>query len=78
MKSILVLDDEPGILSFLQRGLGHHYGMVETAGDLSHADELIDRCHFDLIISDIRLPDGSGWSGSLKFASKAIKRRLFL
>lgn len=60
MKSILVLDDEPGILSFLQRGLGHHYGMVETAGDLSHADELIDRCHFDLIISDIRLPDGSG------------------
>lgn len=60
MKSILVLDDEPGILSFLQRGLGHHYGMVETAGDLSQADELIDRCHFDLIISDIRLPDGSG------------------
>lgn len=60
MKSILVLDDEPGILSFLQRGLGHHYGMVETAGDLSQADELVDRCHFDLIISDIRLPDGSG------------------
>lgn len=60
MKSILVLDDEPGILSFLQRGLSHHYGMVETAGDLSQADELIDRCHFDLIISDIRLPDGSG------------------
>lgn len=60
MKSILVLDDEPGILSFLERGLSKNVGVIETAGDLSIATELLDRCHFDLIISDIRLPDGSG------------------
>lgn len=60
MKSILVVDDEPGILSFLQRGLEQYAGMVETAGDLAMANELLSRCHFDLIISDIRLPDGSG------------------
>lgn len=60
MKSILIIDDEPGILSFLQRGLGKYAGMLETAGDLNMANELISRCHFDLIVSDIRLPDGSG------------------
>jgi len=60
MKSILVLDDEPGIISFLERGLSKNVGVVETACDLAIATELLDRCHFDLIISDIRLPDGSG------------------
>lgn len=60
MKSILILDDEQGILSFLQRGLSQYASVLETAGDLKMANELISRCHFDLIISDIRLPDGSG------------------
>lgn len=60
MKSILIIDDEPGILSFLQRGLSQYAGMLETAGDLNMANELLSRCHFDLILSDIRLPDGSG------------------
>ena len=60
MKSILILDDEPGIISFLERGLSKNISVIETAGDISIASELLDRCHFDLIISDIRLPDGSG------------------
>ena len=60
MKSILIIDDEPGILSFLQRGLSKYADMLETASDLNLASELISRCHFDLIVSDIRLPDGSG------------------
>lgn len=62
MKSILVVDDEVGIQSFLQRGLSRQFGLVETAGDLASANALIERCHFDLIISDIRLPDGEGVS----------------
>ena len=68
MKSILVIDDEPGILSFLQRGLDRHFGMVETAGNLQTATALLERCHFDLIICDIRLPDGSGvvWATGLR------------
>ncbi|MGB0848962.1 MAG: sigma-54-dependent transcriptional regulator [Thiolinea sp.] len=60
MKSVLILDDEPGIIAFLERGLADQFGMLESAGTLTMAGELMDRCHFDLIISDIRLPDGSG------------------
>ncbi|CAA6805423.1 MAG: Response regulator of zinc sigma-54-dependent two-component system, partial [uncultured Thiotrichaceae bacterium] len=68
MKSVLILDDEPGIIAFLERGLEGRFGMLETAGSLSRAVELMERCHFDLIISDIRLPDGSGveWVSQLR------------
>jgi DNA-binding NtrC family response regulator len=68
MKSVLILDDEPGIIAFLERGLADRFGMIETAGDLQCAGELMERCHFDLIISDIRLPDGSGmeWVSQLR------------
>ncbi len=58
--SVLVVDDEPGIRSFLQKGLSQHFGLVEVAEDTTSAETLRQRCHFDLIISDIRLPDKSG------------------
>ena len=57
---MLVVDDEPGILSFLQKGLATSFGLVEIATDTEAADALLGRCHFDLIISDIRLPGRSG------------------
>jgi len=60
LTSVLVVDDEPGIRSFLQRGLGKYFSLVETAENVEHADELRQRCHFDLIIADIRLPGRNG------------------
>ncbi|MFQ5757175.1 MAG: sigma-54-dependent transcriptional regulator [Acidiferrobacterales bacterium] len=58
--SILVVDDEPGIRDFLQRALSKRYGLVEVAEDAETAQELCKRCHFDLLIVDIRLPGRSG------------------
>ncbi|CAA6821852.1 MAG: Sigma-54-dependent Fis family transcriptional regulator [uncultured Thiotrichaceae bacterium] len=58
--SVLIVDDEPGILNFLQKGLNKHFGLIEVAEDTASAEGLRQRCHFDLIISDIRLPDKSG------------------
>jgi two-component system NtrC family response regulator len=67
-RSILVLDDEPGIRNFLVKGLGKHLGLIESADCFETADELRQRCHFDLIIADIKLPGGSGvdWVKSLR------------
>ncbi|MCP4430425.1 MAG: sigma-54-dependent Fis family transcriptional regulator [Gammaproteobacteria bacterium] len=59
-RSILVLDDEPGIRNFLVKGLGKYLGLIESADCFESADELRQRCHFDLIIADIKLPGGSG------------------
>ena len=67
-RSILVLDDEPGIRNFLVKGLGKYLGLIESADCFESADELRQRCHFDLIIADIKLPGGSGvdWVKSLR------------
>ena len=68
LNSVLIVDDEPGILSFLQKGLSPQFSLVEVAADADGADTLLKRCHFDLIISDIRLPGRSGveWVSQLR------------
>ena len=58
--SVLILDDELGIRNFLQKGLEKVFGLVEVAEDVEEAEALRQRCNFDLIISDIRLPGKSG------------------
>lgn len=60
MSSALIVDDEPGICSFLQKGLKNQFSLIEVAGDVDAAEALRLRCHFDLIIADIRLPGRSG------------------
>lgn len=59
-RSILVVDDEHGIRNFLVKGLSKHVGLVESAKNIEEADKLEQRCHFDLIIADIKLPGKSG------------------
>ncbi|MFA9421680.1 MAG: sigma-54-dependent transcriptional regulator, partial [Gammaproteobacteria bacterium] len=59
-RSILVIDDEHGIRNFLIKGLTRYLGFIESAENLEVAEELRQRCHFDLIIADIKLPGGSG------------------
>jgi DNA-binding NtrC family response regulator len=69
MTSLLIVDDEPGILSFLQKGLRRYFSLVETAKDVLTAEKLRRHCHFDLIITDIRLPghpSGVEWVRALQ------------
>jgi DNA-binding NtrC family response regulator len=58
--AILVIDDETGMRNFLLRTLEKDYALVETAADIDEAEQLRQRCHFDLIIADNRLPRISG------------------
>ena len=69
--SILVVEDEPATLLLmgrLLRGLGH---AVTTAGTIGEAFEAFEAARFDLIVSDIGLPDGSG----LELMKRAIALR---
>ena len=57
---ILLVEDHPDTLALmarLLRSLGYH---PITATSVRTAPELAEREKFDLLISDIRLPDGSG------------------
>ncbi|UCE31317.1 MAG: sigma-54-dependent Fis family transcriptional regulator [Burkholderiales bacterium] len=58
--SILIVDDEPGMCSFLRRALEKRCALLEVAADVDTAEALRKRLHFDLLITDIRLPGRSG------------------
>jgi len=58
--SILVVDDEPGMVSFLHRALSQRYGQVDTAGSVEQAVPFMRRHLYDLIVLDISLPGRSG------------------
>ncbi len=67
-KSVLIVDDEFGIRNFLLKGLKNRFGLVEFAEDVETAEAIRRRCHFDLIIADIRLPGTSGveWATEMR------------
>lgn len=68
LSSVLIVDDQPEIVDSLQKGLAQQFSLIEIASDADAADALLSRCHFDLIILDIRLPNGSGvdWVNGLR------------
>ena len=58
--SILVVDDEPDLLTLYELTLLREGHAVTTAGNLSEAREHLRLQRFDVLISDMRLPDGLG------------------
>jgi two-component system NtrC family sensor kinase len=59
-KTILVVDDEPDVLSFLSKVLEGEGDQVEKASSFRDATVLAAGTKFDLVIADIRLGEGTG------------------
>ena len=60
LKSVLVVDDEPGIRMALKANFEQAGWQVETATGTTEATEKFRRCRFPLVVTDIRMPDGDG------------------
>ena len=58
--SLLIVDDEPGMLHFLEKALAPRVGQVLVAGTAEVAESLLQRHRFDLVILDIALPGRNG------------------
>ena len=56
----LVIDAEPDICELLSLTLGRMNITTETAVDVAGAKKLLRDRHFDLCLTDMRLPDGDG------------------
>jgi two-component system alkaline phosphatase synthesis response regulator PhoP len=59
--SILVVDDDPEIVTMLTTRLGHRGYQVSSAGDGHRALELARREKPDLVLLDVMMPGKSGW-----------------
>jgi DNA-binding NtrC family response regulator len=56
----MVVDDEPGIRTALRANFLRHGWRVETAATVREAIRALEGREFDLVVTDIRMPDGSG------------------
>ena len=57
---ILVLDDEPDLCTLYELALVREGYAVQTAGSLLEARTCLEQRQFDVLVSDMRLPDGLG------------------
>jgi DNA-binding response OmpR family regulator len=71
---ILVLDDDPHFLRVLARILSGENFLVTSAAGACDALELLKSAQFDLVISDLRMPDCDGLSflESLRRSGNAV------
>src|ERR1044071_1210054 len=57
---ILVVDDEPDLVELVTLTLSRMQLSAQAAGDVATAKKLLKQQHFDLCLTDMRLPDGDG------------------
>ncbi|MCV9927059.1 response regulator transcription factor [Flavobacterium sp. LS1R49] len=57
---LLIVEDEPNLLSILRKGFAENNNDVSVALDGKTALEMINNYHFDVVILDIMLPDVNG------------------
>jgi len=59
--SVLLVDDEPGMRTALRGNFLRYGWQVETADGVRSAEHMLSRKDFDLVITDVRMRDGSGF-----------------
>ncbi len=60
METILVVDDDSGFRTLVTTILGEGGYQIEEAASVQEARQAIQKKQYDLVISDLRLPDGNG------------------
>ena len=62
MHEILLVEDNEGIVMGLEYLLTEQGFSFSHAGTIGKARELLEQKRFDLVLLDVRLPDGNGFS----------------
>ena len=58
--SVLIVDDEAGIRTALSANFRRSGWTVESASGVGDANRMLERRQYDLVVSDMRMPDGDG------------------
>lgn len=57
--AVLVADDDPHVLGLIRMCLPHH--VITAAQSAADACTALRQAHFDVVITDVRMPDASGF-----------------
>lgn len=73
---VLFVDDDPILREFAKVNLSSDCTILDTAEDGAQALELLERCRYDLVVSDLEMPrlDGFGLLQTLR--GSAVTRHL--
>lgn len=74
--SILAVDDEEGIRLLLRQWLSRAGHRVELAANGAEAMRLLHSVHFDLVITDVVMPDGDGLELIAEFKKSQAAARI--
>jgi DNA-binding NtrC family response regulator len=75
---VLVLDDEKAIANLCSRVIEALGARADTAGTVAEAAALIRGERYDLLVCDMRLPDGAGLDVVAAFREKNILSRVIV
>jgi DNA-binding response OmpR family regulator len=75
MSAILVIEDDDGILDLIEAALKHFGHAVVTARDGRDGISKFDRGEFDLVITDLRMPEIDGL-GVAQYIRGSSRRRV--
>ncbi|MBI3784008.1 MAG: sigma-54-dependent Fis family transcriptional regulator [Deltaproteobacteria bacterium] len=70
MATILIIEDEAILARSLAKAFGRHGLETQVAGNLAEGDRILGEMPVDLVLLDLRLPDGSG----LDFLERLMSR----
>jgi DNA-binding NtrC family response regulator len=70
--SIIIVEDEENLANLLLRVLKSEGYDVTSVGSITDAWQLLKKQHFDLLITDIKLPDGDGITFLEKIKSQGV------
>lgn len=77
-KRILVADDEPSVREFVERALIHAGMSVTAVPDGNAALEALQKQKYDLLLTDIVMPDLDGIALSLKAAKDYPEMKIMM
>lgn len=71
--SILVVEDDPTIRLLVKKALEHHGANIEEASNAATGREMALSSDLDIIILDLRLPDGNGYDICESIRANGVK-----
>jgi two-component system, NtrC family, response regulator AtoC len=73
IEKIIVLEDDPVFRKSLEQQLRYRRYDVASATTIAEAQELLGKDNFDLLIADVRLPDGDGTELLKQIRNRPVK-----
>jgi len=70
---ILVIEDDPTVRLLVKKALEHHGGTISEAGTAEDGRNMAMERRYDMIVLDLRLPDGNGHDVCENIREKGVK-----